>query len=270
MLHWQVFSRGAAFLILACDKMLLLSWEVPTFRECIEVLGQILTDVLGPNFHRPDNDVDHVAATMLGVAVAINQVPRAPWVGRARARVKSTLSSRFVLDLDSDSPTNMGTASRQPWSVYVKAHHSDDKRRLDNIFWVFKAGMVARSFQYILATDLLDDEPDLRELATAYISSSREVLWASLKRSYANAWEITTSPLSAETNSETQAWSVLGLLPPCALEFSSALPALDAQNSDWCTGSQPTLGPRTHSWRWIEFRDRSTLNAEGVPSARAH
>ncbi len=200
-----IFTRGLAFVILALDTMYVATAD----RHYVEILER-LTDVLmhfqvrgglaANNFICNGNDtfLDCHAADMVAMARAAVATHNRRYAESARRALRA-----YHVNPEADTGRD----------VYVL--QNERVRNQDAFYWIFKAGLLLRSMEGL---EVLSEHglvrlsrndwriiQDLQRRALAYISRTVHVR--------DNLAELFTCHKATETNSETQAWALLGMYP---------------------------------------------------------
>jgi hypothetical protein len=200
-----IYTRGHAFLILALDTMYLATKDLKyltQLRQLADVLLEFqvrdgpLANTLKCNEHLCFLDCH--AASMIALARAAIATRESKY---AQAAHKALATYRI----------NDEAATGKQIYMYITA----DLRNADDMYWIFKAGLVLRSLESLsildqrglvhLSREDSDKITQLRERAFRYIGQTVHTRGRLL--------ELFTCHKAGETNSETQAWALLGLYP---------------------------------------------------------
>ena len=103
----------------------------------------------------------------------------------------------------------MKTFSSVKWGAWIS--QGDNDGTVDNFVWSFKAGLLARALKTLRVAGFLDESQGNRALDL--VRACHGYMKQCINPKYELEWEVKTSFLSGETNSETQSWTVLGMLP---------------------------------------------------------
>jgi hypothetical protein len=193
------WGRGGALLLVSCDKMMnahnSIAGEFSLFNECINRIGErLLIDDRG-------RWLDENGARALGLITAAKRSPSSPFAKKANEVAREIVNGWYIEQkqyADNDTESNAGV-------------HTTGWDGFDNNYWGFKAGMVARASK-VLLTALEPEEKDTCQHAVRLIKATRHYLHNCTVIRDDGTREILTSLHSTETNSETQAWTILGLL----------------------------------------------------------
>ena len=200
------FSRGVSFVLLAADTMFVATRDT-RYLDVVRKLADVLlafqshhganTGAFGC-FGNNDAHLDCHAAAIVALARAAVALGERRYADAARLGFEA-----YRVDPNADTGQD----------VFVRARASEGDR--DSYYWVYKAGLLLRSLE---ALEVLS-ERQLLKLTPADWEFMRSVRTRTLdyiaKTTHARGtlYEILTSYRSAETNSETQAWALLGLYP---------------------------------------------------------
>jgi hypothetical protein len=198
-----IFTRGHAFIVLALDTMYQATKD-SKYLDQMRRLTDVLVDLqstkgqLKNSFKCNDHFcfLDCHAAAMVAAA-------RAAVATGDRRYAEAALRGLLAYRVDPEAPTG-----RQVF-VYTGVHPKDE----DGIYWIFKAGLLLRSLESLVILDerklirLTRDNwltiQDLRKRAIGYIART--------VHSRGKYDELFTCHKAGETNSETQAWAMLGM-----------------------------------------------------------
>jgi hypothetical protein len=211
-----IFSRELAFVVLAVATM-----YRATGSEAYLLRLRRLCDVLLEFEVRFDAIAHHPAS---GFLMRMDS-PRVAYVDcQSAALLALTLAANYVSDPRLPAVIDRGLQSYCVETcrfdggivdtIAALMVDSDGVRRTENGFWNFKVGMTLRFFAAL--RNAVD--PQLRAIADRHrerIDLLEMIMRRQLERSvsrYEDGIEIRCSPLSAETNSETQPWTMLGLI----------------------------------------------------------
>jgi hypothetical protein len=211
-----IFSRELSFVILA-----LMTMYRATHAEDYHRRLRRLCDVLLEFELRFDAIADHPAS---GFLMRMDS-PRVAYVDcQSAALLALTLAARHISDPRFAAAIDRGLESYCVETcrydggivdtVAALMVDSEGVRRTENGFWNFKVGLTLRFFAALRNAS----EPGLRTVAARHrerIELLEVIMRRQLERSvaeYDDGLEIRCSPLSGETNSETQPWVMLGLI----------------------------------------------------------
>jgi uncharacterized protein YyaL (SSP411 family) len=198
-----IFSRGLAFTILAVDTMYVATGE-PRYLDIMSRLANVLLHFQvqrGPvenNLICNGNDtfLDCHAADMVALARAAVATGNRRYAEAARRGLQA-----YRIDPDADTGHD----------VYVLQNAQVSNQ--DGYYWIFKAGLMLRSLEalevlserglILLKRDEWYKIQELQKRALAYIART--------VHARGNLDELFTCHKAGETNSETQAWALLGL-----------------------------------------------------------
>jgi len=227
----NIWQRGAGFVVLACARMSMAKFisavERNFYRHCMEILGVKLLDAGEPG------SVDETAALVLVYSVLFHHFPATSLASVSRRKTHDLISN-----LNYSKVGNMlNSASRQEDPEKITVFVNSKEYGADTIFWVFKAGLLARAIGFARTSNILedDDNPHLQNL----VSKSVEEIMGTVQHMKDGSAQIRTSRLSGETNSETQSWALLGLLPTSVQTSGLFCRPRKCQNADLINGSNP-------------------------------
>ena len=232
----RVYTRGLAFVALSLDCMVRATGQ-PRYRALMDVaVGLILRlarrQLFGPSRHGTTfADVwaprgcflDCHAACLLALARASRHGdPTGALAPAIAAGLRNIHLYQGVVKL---SPTHsepydgLAVIQRRRWDTHV-----------DTGFWTFKVGLVLRALHAVRrAADAgaLPLSDAARRALDVRVSVAERQIAASCRR-VGDRIEVMTSPVATETNSETQPWVALGLVPAVdeAIEGCHPPPAL--------------------------------------------
>jgi hypothetical protein len=185
------WSRGDSFLLLSCDRMLkqngVNAGNDGLYKDCIERIAKTLLEDRGSH-------LDENGARALALIVAAKRSPDASFAAKAK-QLAIEIVSRWQIE---EKDANWNFAS------------FDGPGAVDNGNWGFKAGIVARAAKSLL-TILEPEDKDACQHAVSLIKSVRNYIHKCTVVHDDGTREIKSSLQSGETNSETQAWSILGV-----------------------------------------------------------
>jgi hypothetical protein len=195
------WGRGGALLLVSCDRMLNEEdaekvGEHSLYNECVDRIGErLLVDDRG-------KWLDENGARALALLTAAKRSSSSDFAKRANEVAREVVNSWYIEDkqfADNDTERAGGI------------HSTNWENGFDNNYWGFKAGMVARTSKALLKV-LAPEEKETCEHAVNLIKAARKYLHTCTVARDDGTREILTSQHSGETNSETQAWTILGLL----------------------------------------------------------
>jgi len=198
------FSRGTAFVLLAADTMFVATRDT-RYLDIVRKLADVLlafqshhgshTGAFGC-FGSNDSHLDCHAATIVALARAAVALRETRYADAAHRGFKA-----YRVNTDADIGHD----------VFVRTRENGGDR--DSYYWVYKAGMLLRSLESL---EVLS-ERQLLKLTPADWEFMRALQTRTLKyiartvHARGTLEEIFTCHRCAETNSETQAWALLGL-----------------------------------------------------------
>jgi len=233
-----VFIRGLSFVILSLDCMLrafgseqygaLLSSSVALLLrlECAVEGGRGETVFSVPQ--PPELDC-HCSALLALARAAVHGDPG----HRISQAIHRALQGTLILVASAEQ---YGHPSPSFESLWIRSRAGIPPQ--DGGFWVFKLGVALRAFNAIRqvhAAGLLSLDGKVLAYMNELAEVARRGLFAVLRRE-GDAIEVLTSARSGETNSETQPWAALGLVPAVEWELYGRPPGTDLQVS---TPSEP-------------------------------
>jgi hypothetical protein len=194
------WGRGGALLALSCERMLSTeeehAGEPGIYNDCISRIGhRLLVDDRG-------KWLDENGARALALLTAAKRSSSSDFVKRANEVAREIVNSWYIEKkqfADNDTEREGGV------------HSTNWKNGFDNNYWGFKAGMVARTSKALLKV-LEPEEKETCHHLVKLIKAARGYLHKCTVVHDDGTREILTSQHSGETNSETQAWTILGLL----------------------------------------------------------
>lgn len=213
----HVFIRGLSFIILSLDCMA----RAFTAENYGKTLG-VLTDLLLRTESRVDGapdeslfsgQLDCHCSALLALARAAFHLPEKPELQSAlRRALRGTIAGPVHGEL-------FGRNGETFDSIFIRPRAG--ARAEDAGFWVFKLGLALRAFNAIRqghdAGFVMLDGDTLAHLDTLAKASHRALLKA-IRRNDGTI-EVLTSAHAGETNSETQPWCALGLVPAIEWEL---------------------------------------------------
>lgn len=212
----NVFIRGASFVLMSCSKMLQLdqkyrtSADTATYSACVSTIAETVIPLKDDGAYW----LDDLAAAVIGHAVAYQTFPHQ--LPGSRQQVNKIVADMIALNPVNHSASNFPNTPNGPDSTTDWAAHVGGGIVQDNMAWSFKAGLVSRACQMALNVPGLLEAKNV-EKAVALVETTNAYMRACIDEEYPDAWQIKSSFPSSETNSETQAWTTLGLIPTCRL-----------------------------------------------------
>jgi len=232
------FIRGLSFVILSLDCMIrAFGWQQygALLSSCVALLLRLEWAVEGGRgetvFSVPQSpELDCHCAALLALA-------RAAVYGDPGNRISQAIhrALRGTL-IFLASAEQYGHPSLSFESLWVRSRTGVPPQ--DGGFWVFKLGLALRAFNAIRqvhAAGLLPLDSEILAYMNELTEVARRGLFAALRRE-GDTIEVLTSARSGETNSETQPWAALGLVPAVEWELYGRPPDTDLQVS---TPSEP-------------------------------
>jgi SAM-dependent methyltransferase len=250
--HQRVFVRGLSFIILSLDCMAR-AYEDGGYRAKLEICVQLLLRLevpVGGAFeeslfatHGPDDppppELDCQSAALLALA-------RAAYWGDPDRRISDAIRRGLRGIVPTYSYADQG---EQKTLVYesIAVRKKTGGRLRDTGYWNFKLGLSLRAFNAIRQIQdfkLLALDPQTLKHLDLLTKVSRRAIVPSVRWNDVTA-EVLTCQRAGETNSETQPWVALGLVP--AIEWAilgkppalGAVPASDAPAA-WLKGGTLT------------------------------
>jgi SAM-dependent methyltransferase len=223
--HHRVFVRGLSFVILSLDCMAR-AYKDGGYREKLEICVQLLLRLEvpvggaveeslfathGPN-DPPPPELDCQAAALLALA-------RAAYWGDPDRRISDAIRRGLRGIVPTYSYPDQGEQKMLAYESIVVRKKTGGTLR-DTGFWNFKLGLSLRAFNAIRQMqdlDLLSLDPQTLKHLDLLTAVSRSAIAASA-RWKDDAVEVVTGQGGGETNSETQPWVALGLVP--AIEWA--------------------------------------------------
>lgn len=213
----RVFTRGLAFVVLSLDCMLRATAD-PRYRAMLETgVGLILrlasrtdpgTTLFADAWENGTPFLDCHAACLLALA-------RAAWHGDPGGAIGMAVRGGVAAIVDYRGEVSLGHAAVAAYNGLAVLGPGPEGVHADTGFWHFKIGLVLRALHAIgrageagvLALEATDRHRLAQRLARA-----EDLLMATVRR-HDDALEIPTARDAGETNSETQPWAALGLVP---------------------------------------------------------
>jgi|GEM_PF-138593 len=213
----HVFLRGLAFVILALDAMAR-AFPEETYQDqlvhCLTILCDRETPVAGADdeslFH---GELDCHCTTLLAIARG------AAYAADTYELAQQVRSALRAIKIGHVPSALFGSHGPDFFSLYVRPRAGQSAQ--DAGFWVFKLGLALRAFNALnqahAAGHLTLDAETMAwmgQLTEAALTGLRDAA-----RANGDELEILTSLRSGETNSETQPWAALGLVPVIEYEL---------------------------------------------------
>ena len=216
----RVFTRGLAYAVLSLDCMLRAT-GLPRFRELLAtgirlILATRRHHAAGLDTYATFGDtwsgnlpfLDNHAACILALA-------RASWHGDPSGELARTIHEAIRGIRLHTGEIDIGGGHKVPYDGLAVLNPPGQRAHSDTGFWNYKLGVTLRALHAALAAadaGIIPANPDQRLQARLRIDVARAQLAASF-RAHGPHLEILTSRLAGETNSETQPWVALGLVP---------------------------------------------------------
>ncbi len=200
-----IYTRGHAFVLLALDTMYVATKD-PRYLTQLRELADILMEFRVRSGPLADSLKCSVTNLFLDChAAAMIALGRAAIATGDRKYAEAAYKALSSYQIDDEAATGN--------QIFVNI--TPDLKNTDSIYWIFKAGLLLRSLESLSLLDRrglvhlgrkdLDKISGLRRRALQYIEQTIHVRGDSL--------ELLTCHRAGETNSETQAWALLGLYP---------------------------------------------------------
>src|SRR5947207_1657763 len=228
-----VFIRGLSFVILSLDCMIRAFGSEPygaLLSSCVALLLRLEWAVEGGrgetvfSVPQPPELDCHCAALLALARAAVHGDPG----NRISQAIHRALRGTLILLASAEQYGHPGLSLESLW---IRSRTGIPPQ--DGGFWVYKLGVALRAFNAIRQVHAAGLLP-LDGMILAYMNELAEVarrgLFAALRRE-GNAMEVLTSARSGETNSETQPWAALGLVPAVEWELYGRPPDTDLQLS---------------------------------------
>ena len=231
--HQRVFVRGLSFVILSLDCMAR-AYEDGEYRAkletCVQLLLRLEVPVAGEfeeslfATHAPDDphppELDCQSAALLALA-------RAAYWGDPDRRISDAIRRGLRGIVPTYSYADQGEPKTLIYeSIAVRKKTAGTLR--DTGYWNFKLGLSLRAFnaiRQIKDLGLLSLDPDTLNHLDLLTDISRRAIVPSIRRGNGTI-EVLTCQSAGETNSETQPWVALGLVPAIECEILGKPPAL--------------------------------------------
>ena len=200
-----IFTRGHSFVVLALDAMVAATGD-GRYLERLRHMADVLTELQVKKGPLTDNFICvHHSFFLDCHASAMIALARAAATTGNRRYAESVRRGLNAYHVNPQADTGQDVFFRQ----------RDHAKEGDSYYWIFKAGLLLRSLEgleVLAERNLLRLSPSewsfLRELqdrSVSYLSRAAH--------SRGNLDELLTCHKAGETNSETQAWALLGLYP---------------------------------------------------------
>jgi SAM-dependent methyltransferase len=216
-----VFVRGLSFVILSLDCMTR-AFGTNEYREalgsCVARLLEYERPVEGGAGETiftppPPPQLDSHCAALLALARAAAHGDPGNRISGALAR---SLRGTLILEASAEQDGRPAVIYESVW-IRLRAGGPPQ----DGGFWVFKAALGLRAFNAIRqvhAAGFLQLDPKILEHVDTLAAVARRSLLQAVRRE-GDTIEVLTSAYSGETNSETQPWAALGLVPAIEWEL---------------------------------------------------
>jgi tRNA (mo5U34)-methyltransferase len=223
--HHRVFVRGLSFVILSLDCMAR-AYEDGGYRAklqiCVELLLRLEVPVQGAveeslfSTHGPDDppppELDCQSAALLALA-------RGAYWGDSDRRISDAIRRGIRGIVPTYSYADQGEPGTFFYeSIAIRKKTGGTLR--DTGYWNFKLGLTLRAFNAIRQMqdlEVLSLDPETLKHLDLLTRISRRAILPSVRRHDATV-EVLTCQRAGETNSETQPWVALGLVP--AIEWA--------------------------------------------------
>ena len=216
----RVFTRGVAFVVLSLDCMVRATSD-PRHRALLAtgvrlILGALRRHPDGPDPHATFGDpwsghypfLDNHAACILALA-------RAAWHGDPGGALARTVHESIRGIRLHSGTIDVGGGHMVAYDGLAVVNPPGHRPHVDSGFWNYKLGVTLRALHATLAAadaGVLAMTPDQCLQVQLRIDLARHQLVPSF-RPHGPQLEMLTSRLAGETNSETQPWVALGLVP---------------------------------------------------------
>ncbi len=235
--HERIFVRGLAFVILSLDTMAR-TWDKSSYRSTADRLIDTLLNTETPMRGMTDASIfgsglpdaewrpelDSQAAALLALARIACSDTAGPHVVAAIERgVKALRTGTPMSDSYGNDPLNHDTI--------VISRQRDDDEHVDTGFWTYKLGLVLRALATI-DHGIMTGRIAISAATHTHIDRLRSTAQKALAHATVcrdDTIEVRTSYNAGETNSETQPWVALGLIPEVDCEILGG----DWSKSDW-------------------------------------
>ena len=216
-----VFIRGLSFVVLSLDCMTR-AFDLDQYRaplaSCVALLLRLELPVQGGRgetvfsvANAPELDC-HCSALLALARAAVYGDPG----NRISQAVHRALRGTLILH---GSAEQYGQSALRFQSIWIRSHAGVPPQ--DGGFWLFKLGLALRAFNAIRqvhAAGFLPIDGETLSYTNELTTVARDGLFAALRRD-GDTIEVLTSACSSETNSETQPWAALGLVPAVEWEL---------------------------------------------------
>jgi SAM-dependent methyltransferase len=228
-----VFIRGLSFVILSLDCMIRAFGSEPygaLLSSCVSLLLRLQFEVEGGRgetvFSVPQSpELDcHCSALLALARAAVYGDPG----NRISQAIHRALQGTLILHASAEQYGQPGLSFQSLW---IRSHAGVPPQ--DGGFWVFKLGLALRAFNAIRqvhAAGLLSLDGTTLAYLNELTDVARSGLFTALRRE-GETIEVLTSARSGETNSETQPWAALGLVPAVEWELYGRPPETDLELS---------------------------------------
>ena len=248
----RTFVRGLSFAILSLDCMAR-AFETSDYRsrlnDCIQLMLRLEVPVLGSNGQSlfSINTPEDTAPPQLDChCSALLALARAAYWGDPEQRISGAIRRGLrAIQVATADGTQVGAPDLKYDTLLIRKKASGELE--DTGFWNYKLGLALRAFKAVrLVQDLgfLTLDQDTLDYLTRLMDRAMEALRSSL-RFEDDTLEVLTSRRSGETNSETQPWVALGIVP--AIEYEVFGKSLEADSTeDFMTPQTPALPRGSH------------------------
>lgn len=219
-----VFVRGLAFAVMAADAMARAFPDCAAYRDHCVTLAARLRETASAVIDAPDEAIFTPFIDCQGAAI-LALVRAMAHLGEDRDAT-ADLIARAIRAIRSGEVSKALFGRGEARFVSLFTRPGAGLPPVDAGFWVFKLGLVLRALAAVrLAHADLPQCADLADHIAHCEAVARDAI-AAVARIDGDTIEILTAEGSTETNSETQPWAALGLVP--AIEAAlAAMPASD-------------------------------------------
>jgi hypothetical protein len=231
--HTRMFIRGLSFVILSLDCMVR-AFASAEYRHALDAcVARLLWHELPVAGGRGES-IFSPAGTQLGShCAALLALARAAVHGDPEHHILDALSRalRGTLILPG-SPAQHGRTAVMYAALCIRSRSEAPPK--DGGFWVYQLGLALRAFHTIRqvhAAGFLPLDQGVLVHVDQLIDVAREGLLRAVRHQENDSIEVLTSVHSGETNSETQPWAALGLVPAVEWELYGRPAATDIRFS---------------------------------------
>ena len=245
----RVFVRGLSFIILSLDCMAR-AFEHGSYRSKLTICVQLMLRLEVPIPGEVDqslfsiNTPDDSAPPQLDChCAAILALARAVYWGDPEERLSAAIGRGLrAIQIVTTNAAQYDAPNLMYATLRIRKQASGGPQ--DTGFWNYKLGLALRAFNAVrLAQDLalLSLDPNTADYLIRLMDQAHASLRSSL-RLEGGTLEVLTSQRSQETNSETQPWVALGLVPAIEREIFGR--SLEASSPEDLLVPQPHALPR--------------------------